>query len=172
MYPKTDRRDMLVYRGYTEGIWIPNRILYWTEGINPPPPRRYIWPSLHVSIFFLFLSFLCCIILFSAVVSFLFLPLSALSSKYTSRFLPPHHKTRQECNTFIPSEVLKQNTTHHYRHSLFQSGCYVMKTLRAGVVLIPDDSPAQFIKHGQTPLNKYYNTKVFRSDWGCFLTWV
>lgn len=100
-------------------------------------------------------SFLCWIILFSTVVSFL----SVFS--FCSLQSTPWGFFQTGMQHIHPFRGLSQNTTHHYCHSLFQSCCYILKTLRAGVVLIPDYSPAQFIKQGQTPLNplyiKYYN---------------
>lgn len=82
--------------------------------------------------------------------------------------------------TFFPSAVSVRKTTHYYCHSLFQSCCYILKTLRAGVVLIPDYSPAQCIKQGQMPFNPghiaLFTTCIIshacETDLSCLLTWV
>lgn len=76
--------------------------------------------------------------------------LSSLRRTLRGFFLLPTKTNRNEfMHHILPFSGFSQGTTHHYCHSLFQSCCYILKTLGAGVVLIPDYRPAQCIQQGE-----------------------
>lgn len=154
MCPKTDRRDMRVFPWleafpYQMGFSIEQK-----EDLKKKKKRIYLtfFVSQHI---FSFLSFLCCIIYLAMWFPSSHSSLSVLFKVHleVSSSSPRNQTGMQRIHPF---RGLSQNITHHYCHSLFQSCCYILKTLRADVVLIPDYSPAQFIKQGQTPLHSLY----------------
>lgn len=139
--PKTKCREMcLSFHGYTSTA----------RKKTPPPPDVSNLLSQHISPF---LSFLC---FFYAVYHWF----TSSHPRCSERILSSPNKTKPNGNEFmhhiLPFSGLSQDTTHHYCHSLFQSCCYILKTLGAGVVLIPDYCPAQCIQQGQTPFKPVF----------------
>lgn len=112
-------------------------------------PRPLTYLTFYLSIFPLFCHFfavLCGLSLVYILPSTVFGEDSFFSPQNGNEFM--HH--------ILPFRGLSQDTTHHYCHSLFQSCCYILKTLGAGVVLIPDYCPAQCIQQGQTPFKPVF----------------
>lgn len=120
-----------------------------------------MYRTFHLSIFSLFCHFfavLCCLSLVYILPFFSF----PFEEHPRAFFLLPTKPNGNECmHHILPFSSFSQDTTHHYCHSLFQSCCYILKTLRAGVVLIPDYSPAQCIQQGQTPFNPVFIVSFF-----------
>lgn len=161
MCPKTDCRDMNVF------LWLHRRYFHtkWDfllsiRNVKKKTKKKpwYIWPSLYLSIFF----FSVISLLYYLIEHCGFLPLIPFSVLFNINLVVSSSTRNKTGMQHIhPFRGLSQNTTHHYCHSLFQSCCYILKTLGACVVLIPDYSPAQVIKQGQTPFtplySEYYN---------------
>lgn len=115
---------------------------------TPPPPDVSDLLSQHISPF---LSFLCFFMLF---ITGLHPPIHGVRRGFF--LLPTKPNGNEFMHHILPFSGLSQDTTHHYCHSLFQSCCYILKTLGAGVVLIPDYCPAQCIQQGQTPFKPVF----------------
>lgn len=122
----------------------------------PFPSSAYFPPTL----------FLCCCVLCvcHSLVYFLSSSLLLFLFKHTSRFPPAQLKTKwhpgwnssphvhpfrsfssvHQCMYTVTVRLFSRTyTVYRHRYLLLQSCCYILKTLRAGVVLIPDHSPAQ-----------------------------
>lgn len=114
-------------------------------------PRPLMYLTFYLSIFPLFCHFFAFFMLF---ITGLHPPIHGVRRGFF--LLPTKPNGNEFMHHILPFSGLSQDTTHHYCHSLFQSCCYILKTLGAGVVLIPDYCPAQCIQQGQTPFKPVF----------------